>query len=71
MKRKTLWIIAAVFMSLAFLLAVFTVIYTDRSKAYRIAKSVLGAAYLSLAIYWWIKAFTQTPADDEDESEEE
>ena len=76
MKRKTLWIIGAVIMTLAFLSAVLTLIYSDRSKAYKIAESILGVAYLSFAVCWWIKAFTlneydEEDNDDEDESEED
>ena len=71
MKRKTIWIIEATVMSLAFLFAVFTIIYTDKSKAFKIAESILGAVYLSLAIYWWIKAFTQTSDDNEEDDEDE
>lgn len=78
MKRKTLWILNAILISLSFVLTVLDIISKESPRWYIIAKSIVAVCFLLSAICIWTAIFMYEAEDDEydeedddDESEEE
>ncbi len=78
MKRKTLWILNAILISLNSVLTALDITSKENPRWYTIAKSIVALCLLLSAVCFWIAIFKYEDEDDEydeeddeDESEEE